>query len=400
MKNQKPVTSSFIKYLIIVAIIMTGYACNTSLNLLKSNNHAINKNNFTDTINVEFHNNRIILPVEIAGKSRKFLFDTGASTIIFEDLKQELNNTEKKPTIALRSVDGKTRKYNMQQIEQIGIGNKLRFDNVWVIEDNNSIETMLFGLPCKIYDGVIGSDLFRNLSIQLDMQNKRIIVSDKKILPTTDAALKQTMRIKETGHPHIEILVQGKKKSVLFDTGAPQTVMLPGIKQYSDMATDTISSLYNPKGKLLEKEVRFNEILINNVSVKKPQITLTDTRKVPLIGTDILHYACVVLDNKSNEFWLIPYNNSHEITILPGFGFSIDFKSSNTISHIRKGSIAEKNGLKVGFRIIQIDNISLNTDSFCDLYKNLDLGSMSTKETMRIIVLDNEGNEKEFILKQ
>jgi len=400
MKNQKTIASSLIKYLLTVTIIITGYACNTSLDLLKSNNYALNNKNFTDTINVEFHNNRIVLPVEIAGKSRKFIFDTGASTIIFEDLKQELNNTKERPTIALRSVDGKTRKYSMQQIEQIGIGNKLRFDNVWVIEDNNSIETILFGLPCKIYDGVIGSDLLRHLNIQLDMRNKRIIISDKEILAKTDDALKQTMKIKETGHPHIEILVQGKKKSVLFDTGAPQTAMLPGIKQYCHIATDTISSLYNPKGKLLEKEVRFNEIAINKVLVKNPQITLTDTRTVPLIGTDILHYASVVLDYKNNLFWLIPYNNSHEINILPGFGFSVDFKSSNTISHIRKGSIAEKNGLKVGFRINQIDNISLNTDSFCELYKNLDLGSMSTKETIRIIALDNEGNEKEFILKQ
>lgn len=208
------------------------------------------------------------------------------------------------------------------------------------------------------------------------------------------------MKIKETGHPHIEILVQGKKKNVLFDTGAPQTGILTGLHQYSDMITDTISTLYDSKGILLEKEIRFSQITINNVSIKNPQIKLTKTRNIGIIGADILHYASVVLNNKNNEFWLIPYNNSHEITIPSGFGFSIDFNSNNTISHIRKGSIAEKNGLKVGFRIKQIDDIILGYDSFCDLFKKLNLGSMSARETIRIVALDNVGNEKEFILKQ
>lgn len=190
MKNQHVISSSLIKYLLIVTALITSYACNSSINLLKSNNHALNKSNFTDTINIDFHNNRIIIPVEIAGKSYQFLFDTGAPTIILGDLQQELNNTGKKTTkqINMRGIDGVIGIHSMRQIEQISIGDRLRFDNVWVVEDNNGAENIL-NSPCKIVDGVIGSDLFRHYNFELDIRNKRMIVSDKEILPSTDGTL-------------------------------------------------------------------------------------------------------------------------------------------------------------------------------------------------------------------
>ena len=34
---------------------------------------------FTDTLQIEFDNHRILLPVEIEGKKYRFLFDTGAT---------------------------------------------------------------------------------------------------------------------------------------------------------------------------------------------------------------------------------------------------------------------------------------------------------------------------------
>ena len=46
---------------------------------------------FHDTIPFEFIQGKIVVPIEIGGKLHKFILDTGASFVIFEELHQEMD---------------------------------------------------------------------------------------------------------------------------------------------------------------------------------------------------------------------------------------------------------------------------------------------------------------------
>jgi hypothetical protein len=68
----------------------------SGIRFIRSARKPLSTTNFTDTIPVEFHNDNILVPVEVAGKTRKFLLDTASGTVIFSSLGEDMAYIKKR----------------------------------------------------------------------------------------------------------------------------------------------------------------------------------------------------------------------------------------------------------------------------------------------------------------
>jgi len=395
---------SAVKYILLFVVFACVSSCqiqrnrhlHQSWNLIRSNSQQISIQNFTDTIDVQFRNGRIIVPVEIAGETRQFILDTGGGTTISKSLAEELNYQGRKrfAYFAWPFIDNTRRRHPVSPIEKFEIGN-IKFKNIWIVEDVVAI------MEAMCSDGLIGSDLLGALSIKLDMQNNRIILSDSSLLTSVNPAFIQPMEIKGANHfPYIEISIQEQKRNVRFDTGFQSWGSLNDFILYLEkIQSTTESEVRDESGQLRRKNVRFDELIIGDVSTQNIPITLPRKRELSVIGAAILYYAVVVLDYKNGKFAIIPYDNSRQITVPHGFGVGFFFSKNNelVINGITENSPAERAGLKVGFRIKEIDGFVINAESRCELFEKFDF-QKPIGNTRKLLVIDLDGNEKEVIL--
>ena len=395
---------SAVKYILLLAVFASGSSCASfrSVNLITSNSQQTSIQNFTDTIDVQFHYGRIIVPVEIAGKTRRFMLDTGAGTTISKSLAEELNYQGRKRSMLLSwpFFDRKVRRHSVSPIEKLKLGN-ITFENVWVTEAVERVDTTIFNKPCDFFDGLLGSDLLNAFSVKLDMQNRRMILSDNSLLTSVNPAFRQPMEItKAMGYPKVEISAQGQKKDVLFDTGFSRWGSLNNFIRHLEKNQTTIENEQrDERGRLRRKTVRFNELTIGDISIQNVSLRIPRKRELSVIGASILYHAVVILDYKNSEFAIIPYDNSRQITVLHSFGVGFFFSKNNelVIHEIGENSPAERAGLKIGFRIKEIDEFVINAESRCELFEKFDF-QKPTGNTRKLLVVDLDGNEKEIVL--
>jgi len=209
------------------------------------------------------------------------------------------------------------------------------------------------------------------------------------------------MELKGANHfPYIEISIQEQKRNVRFDTGFQGWGSLNDFILYLEKTQSTTENeVRDESGQLRRKNVRFDELMISDVSIQNVPIVLPKRRELSVIGAAILYHAVVVLDYKNGKFAIIPYDNSHQITVPHGFGVGFFFSKNNelVINGITENSPAERAGLKVGFRIKEIDGFVINAESRCELFEKFDF-QKPIGDTRKLLIVDLEGNEKEVIL--
>jgi len=389
------------KYILLFAMLACSTSCQIqrssrhvqqSFNLMRANSQQIRVHNFTDTIDVRFHNGYIVVPVEIAGKTRQFILDTGAPfTFIFHSLAEELNYQGKKRFmhVSFPLCDNKNemKRHPVSRIKEFSIGN-IKFENIWVAENTKKRDSLMnLRVPCfNLYDGLLGSDLLGALSIKFDMKNSRIILSDNSLFSAENPEFRQPMGRSRSGLPYIYVSVQDERYHALFDTGFPNWGFIGKRKQYRN-----------------EQLQCLNELVIGGISMKNMPINFSETRNFSLIGTTILRHTIVVLDYKNNKLELIPYNNTRQIEFPANFGFGFTTLPTENykavITELRENSPAERAGLQVDYQIKEVNGIFINDESLCGMYGTFDLRELLAKApTVKLLVVDLDGNEKEVVL--
>lgn len=112
---------------------------------------------------------KIIIPVQIDGKSYKFLVDTGGIFEISENLQNEFNFKQTEST-TIAGINRKEIEIKAVNIPEIKIGN-------WAFRDRKAIVSNLhskYPYSCCELDGMIGRDFFDNVIIQFDLASKFI----------------------------------------------------------------------------------------------------------------------------------------------------------------------------------------------------------------------------------
>lgn len=160
---------SFLSYLILTS------GC-TLINYIKINNLR-NKASVQYPIlphSIHFRNveNRMILPVEIQGTVYQFLLDTGATTVVDDDLADELNL----PKVARKKLSDyyehqqKCWYLNLKSINVLGA----KFQDITAVAADLNILQEKAGIKV---DGIIGANLLRMACWQIDFQNSTLSIA-------------------------------------------------------------------------------------------------------------------------------------------------------------------------------------------------------------------------------
>lgn len=330
--------------------------------------------NFYQEIGFELVKNKIIIPVTIEGKIYRFILDTGAPTIISKEINDLL-----KPTlinsISATDANGKKESLNVVSINSIKLGNVLFEQTAALVYDLNSNPVF----KCFEADGFIGSNLLRNLIIQINRNKKMFILTDNiKTLALNKTRASKIQLMGNQSSPYLWIDVKGKdtgKERLLIDTGADglYDISLNNYKIFDkvkiyDVLGESIGAssigLFGDVQKDNQYKLLLPSLRINNTELKNVvtnTINDTDSR----IGADLLKYGIMTIDFIHKRFYFVSCSSVIDV-LEPDYGFSKTYNENKLIvGFVWDNQLKEK--MKYGDEIIAINETEINDSNLCDI---------------------------------
>jgi predicted aspartyl protease len=202
------------KYTIIIFFIHF-FSFNSTAQNLSLNQGETTQKDYFSSIKFENIGGFIIVKATIQGETHRFILDTGAPNTITKALCDKLN-----PTFLseIKMVDGNGTSNQMKivSINELTLGNVV-FNNIpTTVVDS----FMLF--ECMQVDGIIGSNMLRNSTIQISYTDEALILADNATRLNLSENFASNMELDEQSNPYIEINLRGEVEGTdlaLFDTG-------------------------------------------------------------------------------------------------------------------------------------------------------------------------------------
>ncbi|MFL9845955.1 retropepsin-like aspartic protease [Flavobacterium rhizosphaerae] len=362
--------------------------------------------NFVKTIPFEYGvNEEIVVPVQIGGEIYHFLFDTGATTIVSQEIKDKLELHE---LFSNEMVDGSG------QIEQMPVYildklafSDIEFKDVAVIASDFKKFGSLF---CEKIDGLLGTNIMRTCHWKIDYKNRQLIMSDKKIKPSKNF---YPIDFKEgfSGSPLLTVYMGGYSVIMLMDTGynggfsIPDSLFFKSEKlrslPYNKGYGNSTITLYNAKPRQKYLAAIDSVYIENKRHLVKNGIADIDEGETFLIGNDIFEgFGEVILDWDKKRIYL-PETVVEEDDKYNTFGFGPAYDDGTiTIALVWEGSSAFTQGLEVGDVVISINGTdcqNIDRKKWCAL-----VGLIKNKETktLPVTIKKKDGTEKGYILKR
>ena len=354
--------------LLIIAFSLTACAQNASLR----QGYAKSKN-YYEEISFEFEKNKIIIPVEIEGKTYRFLLDTGAPNIISSEVLQAIK-PEVVATIPTNDANRKKQNLDVVSLKSLKLG-AVEFENTaaLVYDLNGSDIFKCFGI-----DGFIGSNLLRQSIIQIDAKNKILKLTDKPKRLNLDKRASDKMKlVGNQSSPYVWIKLKGKdsgRELVLIDTG------MGGLYDVSRDNYDVFESkaIFNKIGQSdgassisLFGEVPVNNqirvhlpsLVINNFEIEN-YITHTTKDDNSKIGAELLNYGIMTIDFKNKRFYFDGYSKTLDVS-KPVLGFTRTFKSNTiVIGYVWDKELKTK--LQYGDEVLAVNGEELTEEKVCE----------------------------------
>ncbi|SEM10037.1 gag-polyprotein putative aspartyl protease [Chryseobacterium taichungense] len=324
---------------------------------------------------------KLIINVSINNQNRKFILDTGAATVISENLFKELH-PKVLQTVNVSDSSGKTDSLPIVSLSQVTI-NSISFKDIPAIVSKES--KIIF--ECFGVDGFIGSNLLRNSAIQFDEKTKTITITDKPNLLNLDKKDAGKMELSSSqSDPYVWIKLKNEKgdvatEKILFDTGDDGFYRL-SINAYKHIIKDvnvfevkaksTGSFTAGIHGSAEDTEnymINIPLMEVNNMKFKNV-ITKTTYTDASRFGSGILKYGKITLDYINKKFYVQPFQNTYEIS-LQKQQWPIDPVLNNdkfVVGIIWDQTLSQK--IKKGDEIIKFDNMDYQKMNSCDITKS------------------------------
>lgn len=342
----------------------------------------------------------IVIKVEVAGKERRFLLDTGAPTCVSQELAKELN-LQKTENIKIEDAEKKTEKGSACIIPEIVIGG-VSFKNIPA-----AISKDVTFIRCSGVDGIIGSNLLRKSIVRFSHINKTITITDqpkkldlyKKKKLATDIYLTPNQ-----SSPYIQTNIQDNiiaGAQLLFDSGMADLYNMAlnhfyFLKRHNVFADSMWvangSNGHGFHGKFsssLKYSFRVRFVGINNFPFRNVEITTTASDN-SRIGAEFLQYGDITLDYKNKKFYFEPYTDEAEIDL---FETRKPFAPNVEENKLIIGIIWEPSLLRhfnIGDHVLAINDTRFDNLSHCELV-NYDFTSVFNYTKDKFEMKDKEG---------
>ena len=374
----------------IIITILLALGTTTSVlaqNLIKTATTLVSfsKRDFVDTIKIKVIDGAVVVPVEIEGRIRHFLFDTGSPLGLWQGQKEVWMRQLLADSLLFGDSNKNRRHKTIYQIPTMKMGN-LQIENYPMI-----VEDAMKDYLCGSFDGVLGFNLVgKGLSIKLDTKDSLLIVTDRKKFFSEE----------EKGHPSAKYRTKQAYRPLVivdtplgfietvFDTGAlngwfdlPQDYLDRWFKKstkkrkvLNDMTiqTDTTikasASIYGlSTDTLVGRLLHFPTIEIGELPVN--DLYVTTAYRTMRIGSALLKHSSLIIDAPRKRFVFLPHNQQ-EIRVGNSEAGSISFIPSepgDTLgvlkAVVRKCSAAYEKGIRTGDYLIEAEGIPI--DNLC-----------------------------------
>ena len=355
--------------LLFTLLILLNFGCNSSKRFYNSG--LVNSKNDIEEIDINIVNDLPLCKVEIEGKIYTFLVDTGAPTVISDEIFQTLKLKESHKS-SITDSQNKKRLEKFAVIPQIKIGN-LIFENIGsaVIKFENN------ELKCFGFDGIVGANLLSHIFCEFNYKENKILVSKNLSafsLEKYDLILNFNHKNQKT--PIINGKIFDKNLSFTFDTGFAGYIKIPNnLEYYKNKISEEKLIISNGASSIgLYGKSDFNKTveLKNNIYIDNTlfEDELIDSGESTLIGNKFLKDYIFLIDWKNNKIYFKNLNNRSEKQI-NSFGFSYLFNNGKALV---VSKVEDKNiPINLGDEIIRIDDFdftSIKNEDICKYYLN------------------------------
>ena len=304
---------------------------------------------------------KLFVEVELGGKPRRFVFDTGSPSMLGKALTEELG---------LQAIDhrqgrdahGAVIDTAIMQAD-IGLGDTLfRKVPVFVADFPPS--------AACLFDGVLGSELLPLCAWQIDLPEARLRChADRQQLDHLSNADRLTLH--DFGYPHAPILdvrFSDKARSkAMFDSGSSDYFAisaqdLEGARRGRGVGRSlggqgsmgaSLGGLATPRA---QQRVVLEQLQIADLRLGPTEAVLRDGAP-SLIGTGLLDHFVLTLDMQQRSAWLDRYRAGPHAR--GSFGFGLDFSDGPRVSLLWDDSPATAAGLKLGQSITTLNGSPL-----------------------------------------
>jgi len=337
---------------------------------------------------INFVSNLPVCSVQINGKDYTFLIDTGAPTIISEEIFQELG-LQKDYTANVADSQNNTQKQKFAMLPSIKIGN-WEFQNIGsvVIDLKNG------ALKCFGFDGIVGANLMAKLFWKFDYQNNTVTLARKLSafdISQYDISLDFVPKAQKT--PRIKGQLADKKLLFTFDTGYNGNIEIPNDYEFfkniapantfvTKQGNSTLG-IYGT-GKQDQSFEMKSDVQIDKVSFAGE---IVSSGASILIGNDFLKNYIFVIDWQANKIYL-KKNGTIAPKTLDSFGFSyLHIEGKFKVTSLFEEA---KVPLRIDDEVLKINDIDLNSPDInpCEIIVNKNL-----KQLEKIDVVVKRGQD-------
>ncbi len=338
-------------------------------------------------------NNKIIVDVEIGGKKRKFILDTGAPMAISKELFNELKYTVlSKQNIS--DINQNMDSLLIVKVDSLKMGYNFITEIPAIVFNNNLI------MDCLKVDGLIGSNALRNSVIQFDTKNQIIRITNSISKLKLDLLQGNDIMLDQQSSPYLKFNIGAKiSEFVLFDTGSDEFYSMADkkiekfrkAKDFKIIYTSNGSNTLGMAGFANSKEtslmfipfIKLNGVKIDNI------ISESNNDINSRIGVKMLDYGKLTLDYKNKQCFFEPYSNNQEFE-----NNQLQISLNFIDNHLCIGKIWTKElnqQVEIGAKIISINNKNVENMNLCEAIKNPPLNGSS------IFKIDVKKNNSKFV---
>jgi predicted aspartyl protease len=356
-------------HLYLALIIFLNLSCNSNRKFFNSGN--VESPHEIEEIQIHQINDLPFCSVEIGAKKYHFLIDTGAPTLISEEIFQQLNLSVHHQS-TMSDSHNKKKKEKFAIIPEIKIGNLIFKDIACTV---TNIETK--ELKCMGMDGILGANLLAKLFCEFNYQKNKITVSKRiNSFDIHNPDFIWNFRHFSQKTPKIKGEILNKKYLFTFDTGFNGNIKIPSNQNYVKLnsadvnmiITEGINSTgFYGVGNSEKGYVIKNNIKIDHVEFKNQFIS---SGKSTLIGNEFLKDYIFLMDWENRKIYFKKQANRVEKTF-DSFGFSYLFVDgkAKVVWKITDSNIP----INLEDEIIQIDGVDftkIEPSEMCKYYLN------------------------------
>uniref|UniRef100_A0AB33JHV5 PDZ domain-containing protein n=1 Tax=Prevotella sp. GTC17262 TaxID=3236797 RepID=A0AB33JHV5_9BACT len=354
------------KFAIIILSLTVGIPVFCQMRGYKADFH-LSEKHFCDTIDIEYKDGQVYVPVTMNGQRKWFNLDTGSSQGMVY-LGASIGYWTELGNVVSRDANGLADTVKVVRMPDF------RLSHLTV---SGYVASMTARRPVKAnYDAIIGFDLFhKGICAKIDVRHKRLILTDNR--HAFDREQGYTLKYKLKWFvPYILVSpFMRHVDEVLFDTGAKQlyTMNKESFDRHAYKSKNVESQVEGrAQGHLAigvhGTEERSEVAFLHLDRLKWDEFSFTDVRAITTQGTSriggsILQYGTVIINPFERRLTFAPYNGKDSVRVgnrQLGVAFT-PHKGRAGVGLIFEKSAAYQAGLREGDIILKIDGRTIPT---------------------------------------